>query len=145
MDYLTILKEGHAAGRRKLAILSQLAGRIEAGEDLDRLVPLLREVTTFFDNELYVHFRQEEIALFPALISAVGRAGVVSAMIEEHQSIWKAIDNLEEAGGQLESVIGDERKKVANTVKMIARHIGGLLGAHIEKEDSMLFPLAQAH
>ncbi|MBI2934616.1 MAG: hemerythrin domain-containing protein [Chloroflexi bacterium] len=140
-DYLKPLREGHAVAQQRLTTLMNLAGEIEAGHGVAG--PALDELTTFFDKELYLHFRQEEIGLFPALISAVGRAGVVAAMLEEHQSIWKAVDALEENVSQLPTAGESQGQKTAQNIKMIGRHLVGLLRAHIEKEDNMLFPLAE--
>ncbi len=141
MDYLAVLKHGHQVGQSKLKLLSMVADGIEDRED--QVTPSLREITRFFDGDLHIHFRQEEVALFPALATAVGREGVVAAMLGEHQSIWKAIDILEEQMAALESSSEEEKKNAAREIKMITRHIVGLLGAHIEKEEPMLQPLAE--
>lgn len=141
MDYLAVLKHGHQVGQGKLKLLSTVADGIEI--QAGHVMPALQEVVDFFDGELHVHFRQEEVALFPALATAVGREGVVAAMLGEHQSIWKAIDILEEQMAAMESSSEEEKKRAAQEIKMIARHIVGLLGAHIEKEETMLQPLAE--
>ncbi|MDP2719675.1 MAG: hemerythrin domain-containing protein [Dehalococcoidia bacterium] len=142
MDYLSPLKIGHQAGQRELKLLSRVADTIEESSDHEQIIANLEEVMQFFNKELYIHFRQEEIALFPALISVIGREGVVSAMLGEHQSIWKAIDLLSEQIDDFKTATG-KNKNTIQSIKMLSRHIVGLLGAHIEKEDTMLLPLSE--
>ncbi|MBI4331325.1 MAG: hemerythrin domain-containing protein [Chloroflexi bacterium] len=143
MDYLAALKDGHHAGQEKLTLLSRIAESIDGQQEPAGLRGQFQEVFNFFDGEMERHFRQEEKGLFPALVSAVGRAGVVSAMLEEHHSIWRAVDAMDEQLSEIETASSADRKRIAQSVKMVARHIAGLLRSHIEKEDTMLFPLAE--
>ena len=141
-DPITTLRHAHDIGLEKLDILSGAMSRLTEGSYPTALADL-REVLRFFDTELKVHFRHEEEALFPALATVIGREGPIKSMLDEHQSLWRAVDTLREKMGYLESAPEDDAPKIAQEVKLVADHIVGLLGGHIGKEDSMLFPIAE--
>ncbi len=139
-EALTILLEGHEKGLAKLALLESAAERLKQGRGADAL-PQLCEALEFFNGELRAHFLHEEDGLFPVLARVIGRMGPIGAMKEEHQSIWRAVDTLEERVTELErGSAGD----LAETER-VATHVLGLLRSHIRKENEMLFPLAERH
>ena len=98
------------------------------------------EFLAFCDGELEAHFSQEEESLFPRLERAIGPGGPMKAMLAEHLSLWKAEDALKEG---LKAVRGAPSLEKARSLVPVLRHILWLLRSHIEKEEKMLFPLAE--
>lgn len=141
-EAIAILSQAHEAGKQKLGLLSQAASELGEGSNPAALGDL-KEVLQFFEGELRVHFRHEEEVLFPALQTVIGRAGPIQVMLDEHQSLWQAVDALEEKAAQLEEASIEVRSRIAHGARLVANHIVGFLGSHIEKEDSMLFPMAE--
>jgi hemerythrin-like domain-containing protein len=126
----------------KLAALEQAGRALKAGQ-CQAALPDLRESLRFFEDELPQHFRHEEQALFPVLARFIGRAGPIGAMLGEHESLWRNVDEftalvegLEDAGCAVDAEIARETARLAH-------HIIFLLRGHIDREDTMLFPLAE--
>jgi len=65
----------------------------------------------------------------------------VAVMTEEHKSMGRAMDALEEALVDLEHGSTQSTKEA----QQISSHILWALRSHIKKEDEMLFPLAEAN
>jgi iron-sulfur cluster repair protein YtfE (RIC family) len=104
---------------------------------LDDLRDLRREI----QGEVLSHFREEEQALFPVLGRHIDSAsGPIATMMEEH-AIFRQLElQFEEAVAALEAGVGDGwEKKVCDAGDSIAR----LLPPHIEKEETILFPIAE--
>ena len=141
-DPMVALRQAHDAGIKKLELLSVTVSRLDSGSGQAAL-DALSEVLQFFDGELRVHFRHEEEALFPALQKVIGREGPIMAMLEEHKSLWRAVDAMKDKIELLDTGSTDDRLKRAREVARVADHIVGLLGSHINKEDSMIFPMAE--
>ncbi|MBI4295380.1 MAG: hemerythrin domain-containing protein [Chloroflexi bacterium] len=139
-ETLTVLRQSHDAGLDKLKLLEDVAEELRQGRSVETL-PRLRQLLRFFNGELRTHFLHEENGLFPVLARIIGRMGPIGAMIEEHQSLWRAVETLEEHVIALErgSAVG-----LAETEK-VATHIVWFLRSHIQKENDMLFPLAERH
>jgi len=139
---MATLEAEHVAGRGTLARLEQAARDLQAGRLADAL-PVFKDSLAFFAGELEQHFKHEESALFPALARVIGRAGPIDAMLAEHESLWRSVDlfslsveELEDGGPAVDAKIVREAARNAN-------HIAFLLRGHIEREDTMLFPLAE--
>ncbi|MBI4297587.1 MAG: hemerythrin domain-containing protein [Chloroflexi bacterium] len=126
---LEAFRAAHRRGLAQIARLEAAAFSLASGQDIE-----LRSTFGFFHEELELHFREEEQALFPALAQHIGWEGPLRAMMEEHRSFWKAVDALEEASQDLIHI-----QQATN----IARHIVWLLRSHIQKEETMLLPLAE--
>lgn len=137
-EALSILQRAHDGGLEKLRTLETVADELRRGGGADAM-PRLREILRFFNGELRSHFLHEEAGLFLVLARVIGRMGPIAAMIEEHLSLWRAVDTLEE------HVLELERGSLTDLgeVEKVARHILHFLRSHIQKEDSMLFPLAE--
>ena len=138
---LDVLRLAHRTALGELALLEKSTAALRrnegtAWEDLDT-------VFGFFDGELKVHFRHEEEIIFPYLARVIGREGPIAAMLDEHQTLWRTLDALHEKVDELKGAPPDSADKVAQTVQQIANHIVGFLRSHIQKEDSVLFPLAE--
>ena len=104
---------------------------------LDDLVDLRREI----QGEVLSHFREEEQALFPVLGRHIDSASGPIAMLMEEHAIFRQLElQFEEAVAALEAGLMDGwEEKVCEAGEAIA----GMLPEHIEKEESVLFPMAE--
>lgn len=139
---MEIMMEAHDVGLRKLDDLSKALEALKEGKK-DEAVGTFKEAAGFFEDELRMHFRHEEQALFPALARVIGRAGPVQAMVEEHDSIWRAVESFEELVEELASADDSALSRLVPQAEREVAHIRWILSSHIQKENSMLFPLAE--
>jgi len=104
---------------------------------LDDLRDLRREI----QGEVLSHFREEEQALFPVLGRHIDSASGPIAMLMEEHAIFRQLElQFEEAVAALEAGLMDGwEEKVCEAGEAIA----GMLPEHIEKEESVLFPMAE--
>lgn len=126
----TQLRHEHEVFVRALALLEQFAQRLGAGAPVDRdalgwLVDFFR---TFVDR---CHHAKEEQHLFPALErhGVPRNGGPIGVMLLEH----------EEGRSFLRAMTQEDGGAVAAAIRGYAR----LLRAHIDKENGVLFPLAE--
>lgn len=138
---LDILRLAHREALGELELLEKSAASLKRNDGT--VVGDLDKVFGFFDGELKVHFRHEEEIVFPYLARVIGREGPIAAMLDEHQTVWRAVDALHEKVDELRVAQSDTAGKLAQTVQQIANHIVGFLRSHIQKEDNVLFPLAE--
>jgi hemerythrin-like domain-containing protein len=104
---------------------------------LDDLRDLRREI----QGEVLSHFREEEQALFPVLGRHIDSASGPIAMLMEEHAIFRQLElQFEEAVAALEAGLKDSwEEKVCDAGEAIARMLPG----HIEKEESVVFPMAE--
>lgn len=93
-------------------------------------------------GEVLSHFREEELALFPVL----GRhldvsSGPIAVLMEEHAQFRQLELEFEEA---LAAIEAGSRDGWPEKLCDAADGIGRLLPPHIEKEDEVLFPMAES-
>lgn len=135
------LRNEHEVIQRALSVLEEMAGELNAGkaverEHLTRIVDFLR---TFADK---CHHGKEEDQLFPAL-AAVGiptQGGPIGVMLFEHTQGRGYIAAMAEALGQMEAG-EDAGRAFAHNATCYA----GLLRSHIDKENHVLFVMAEQH
>lgn len=124
------LRQEHEVILRALAILERLGQALERGEPIDRtaLTWLIDFFRTFADR---CHHGKEEQHLFPALErhGIPREGGPLAVMLHEHEQ-GRALLSAMDQGGELQ------------TTEAI-RGYAGLLRAHIDKENNVLFPLAE--
>ena len=124
------LRGDHELILRALALLERLGQRLERGDPVDRagLQWLVEFFTTFVDR---CHHAKEEQHLFPALErhGLPRQGGPVGVMLFEH----------EEGRGLLRAMGRHDDARTAGTIREYAR----FLRAHIDKENGILFPLAE--
>ena len=124
-----VLRDEHRVILRALDVLEAAAARLAGGRPLpDGWWPeIIAWLRTFADKN---HHAKEETSLFPAMVKAgvpsVG--GPIEVMLEEHQR-GRALVRAMEAG-----------EPAARAAK--AREYVTLLREHIDKENGVLFPLA---
>ncbi len=101
--------------------------------------PRIRETMRFFDEQVILHRRKEEEALFPALVPYLGlEGGPVACMLAEHQDEKNKLRIISSA---LQKPMAAGTKKEILTA---GDYIFSLLNAHIMKEDNILFPYAES-
>jgi hemerythrin-like domain-containing protein len=126
-----VLREEHRVILRALGVLEAAAARLAGG----RLLPegwwpeIIAWLRGFADKN---HHAKEETSLFPAMVKAgvPSDGGPIGVMLEEHQR-GRALVRAMEAG-----------EPAARAAK--AREYVALLREHIDKENGVLFPLADA-
>ncbi|HYM66103.1 MAG TPA: hemerythrin domain-containing protein [Patescibacteria group bacterium] len=141
-----ILSELFRQHRDAEAMLVRLAagvGRVRReGVGGDGVLSDLSEIRREIQGEVLSHFREEELALFPVLGRHIdSSAGPIAMMMEEHALFRQLELQYEEALASLESGLRDEW---AAKLCAAGDEIGRLLPPHIEKEEGVLFPMAES-
>ncbi len=135
-DPLTSLSEDH---QRILGILEEVRRGIAAlssGKASAEALATLRQSAQTLARELDLHsMKKEEEGLFPALTEAIGPAGPISVMLADHREVENHLPKL------LEEL--NKEKPDAALARSHADVIIGLLPAHIQKEDFILYPTAR--
>lgn len=141
MDATEVLKEEHGGVKTMLGILGKVCDRLGSGEavppgDLDRILEFLK---VFVDR---CHHAKEEDFLFPALERAgiPKEGGPIGVMLAEHVAGREFIRGMGEAADGLKR--GD--REAAERFVANARGYAELLLQHIDKEDNILYPMADA-
>lgn len=135
-----LIKE-HEAIRQMLTILTEACRQLEDGRQvpphhLESMVDFLR---TFADK---CHHAKEERVLFPALeqVGVPRQGGPIGVMLAEHESGRKYIRGMVDA---LERYRRAEDAAIHDFISHARLYIH-LLDQHIEKENQVLFPMADA-
>ncbi|MBI4288487.1 MAG: hemerythrin domain-containing protein [Chloroflexi bacterium] len=146
------LAHEHDEGIKRLGILKGATLCLRAGsrssdaastQTLGQAVRNVGEVLNFFDAELRKHFQREEDGLFPLMEKHLSRDGSpIAQMLVEHQELWQRIARLQEAASLLPPGGKGVTPKVADEVERAASEVIRLLREHIEKENTILLPLA---
>ena len=121
------LRDEHEVILQALGVLERIADRLAAGRPVSdsTLTDLVQFLQTFADR---CHHAKEEDQLFPAM-RAKGAGGTVAVFLEEH----------EEGRGYLRTLasgVSSAERAAA------ARHYIGMLQDHIQRENEVLFPMA---
>ena len=131
------LKQEHTFVLLVVEAMEREVAHIEAGGPVhaDRVADMMEFTRKFTDG--YHHYKEEEV-LFPVLEERDrGAAGQVSVLLSEHDAGREAVRGVLDS---LPKADEDEaaRTAVAENLKLYAF----LLRLHINKEDTVLFPLA---
>ncbi|NKE72657.1 hemerythrin domain-containing protein [Candidatus Manganitrophus noduliformans] len=133
------LKKEHEAILLLLRVLDKVAARLEAGErvdatDLDRMLEFIR---IFADR---CHHGKEETFLFPALEEAgmPREGGPVGVMLQEHDQGRRYVEALSKAVAGYQADDPEAAASFAASARSYIQH----LTQHIEKENHILFPMA---
>ncbi len=133
------LREEHKGIKVMLDILGEVCKRLDAGKDVDprHLIQIVDFLKVFVDK---CHHAKEEELLFPEMEKAgVSRnGGPIGIMLSEHDEGRRNIRRMSEAAAQYERGI----RNAADPFVENAHSYIHLLREHIEKEDNILYPLA---
>lgn len=136
-----ILREEHEAILKMLNIIDVVSERLESGErvDTEHLEQILEFVRVFSDR---CHHGKEEKVLFPAMEEeGVPRAGPIMVMLMEHELGRGYVRGMAEALDLIKAGEGNASRRFVEN----ARNYVGLLRQHIEKENEILFKIAEMH
>lgn len=140
MNPTETLKTEHRLIVNTLAALEKYVARVAAGtaepRDLGRFVDFFRE---FVDA---CHHGKEEGILFAAMAESgfPTSGGPIAMMLQEHEEGRALARTLGELASRQAAWTSDDRGRIAE----VARRYVELLGLHIEKENNILFPMADA-
>jgi hemerythrin-like domain-containing protein len=135
------LKKEHEGITRMLRVLVAVSDRLKQKEEVDAedLDGILEFLSVFVDR---CHHGKEEEFLFPALKAAgvPGDGGPVAVMLSEHEHGRTLVAQLKEGVARYTS--GD--KTAASGIRGAVGEYVDLLTQHIEKENGVLFAVADA-
>ncbi len=143
LDPIMSLRSDHEIVRGVLNNLEGYLKKIGASSSdslRKNLINQLNEITAFIDKDLEIHFKKEEEALFPVLGNYIGlETGPIHVMLIEHKhsrelskDFKKSIKDYQ-AGGNYKTVVS------------AGGSFASLLSEHIDKEDHILFNMADMH
>jgi hemerythrin-like domain-containing protein len=142
MEATKQLSEEHKAVKLMLEILEEIAERLKSKEKvnpehLDQLVEFMK---VFVDG---CHHAKEEDVLFPALEKAgiPKEGGPIGVMLEEHDEERVFVKDLVQGINEYKQ--GEE--KAAKKIIYGIENIDSLLAPHIDKEDNVLYMMADMH
>ncbi len=135
------LKKEHEGIQLMLRVLQNVADKFQSGKrvDTEHLDAILEFLAVFVDR---CHHGKEEEFLFPALeVEGVPReGGPIGVMLNEHQQGRELVARLKDAITDYKS--GNNEK--ASSIHLVINEYVALLTQHIAKENTVLFPMADA-
>jgi hemerythrin-like domain-containing protein len=141
MSTIEQLKTEHKAIKLMLSILDKICQKLESNEIVNpkHLDQILEFLKTFADK---CHHAKEEELLFPAMEKAgiQKEGGPLGVMLAEHKKAREHIQQIAEAVTQYKTGDSKAKTKIIENAKSYIR----ILSAHIDKEDNVLYPLANA-
>jgi hemerythrin-like domain-containing protein len=136
------LKEEHVGIKRMLSILDSVCDRLEAGEDIRprHLEQSVEFIQVFADR---CHHGKEEDLLFAAMeeVGFPRDRGPIGVMLAEHEQGRGYVRGLKAA---VERYKAGDRRAISEMVSNARSYIA-LLSQHIDKEDNILYAMADAH
>lgn len=138
-----VMSEEHQLILRMIALVEKNAALAEEGRFsdwnffLEGAIPFIREYADRF------HHAKEEDVLFKALVAngMPKENSPVAAMLMAHDQGRAFVRGMEQAAQK--ALAGEETKEVIATLAENARGYAALLRDHIDKEDNILYPLAE--
>ena len=134
------LRNEHEAIKLVLAVLEKLGSKLASAAAVDAadMDAVLEFITVFSDR---CHHGKEEGFLFPALIAAglPSDGGPIAVMLSEHDQGRSCVKQMVEGWRRYQA--GD--KAAASQLAQSAAAYIELLTAHIQKENTVLFPIAE--
>jgi hemerythrin-like domain-containing protein len=135
-----LVKE-HEDIRRMLAVVMEMCRRLESGADVppEHVEQAIDFIRGFADS--YHHAKEEDL-LFPAMErSGIPRDdGPIAVMLAEHDEGRAFVRAAAEAVERLRQGDDSARPVIASNL----RNYAGLLDGHIEKENQVLYPMADS-
>ena len=140
MKAIEELKNEHRGIQLMLRILDQIGKKAENGHvvDQDHLSKILEFLTVFVDK---CHHGKEEDFLFPALEAAGVQktGGPIGLMLQEHETGRSLVAKIKDGVSALPPI---NDQAIESFLRAVRDYIA-LLTQHIEKEDNVLFPMAE--
>lgn len=125
----------HQHAQKELDKLEAALKLIDRGERVKEQRTAVKNFARFLEHALKVHFRQEEEALFPAMLEkAPYISDLIQMMLDEHEEITGA-------HGQMVSELTKEEPEPA-IISKSGWTILCCLRPHIDKEETALQPMA---
>lgn len=139
IDPIARLMQEHDDALSKLSMLNKATRSLaENGFSEDAWAKLMLAME-FINEEVTVHNRSEEEALFPVLERYV--EGPTERMRQDHKMLKREFVRLRRAVRAVARKKSD--KRAAKELHEVAKHIIALFVNHIHKENHILFPLVQ--
>jgi len=136
-----LVKE-HVSIQLMLEVLERVCSKLNAGGKVPQkhLEQMLEFIKVFADQ---CHHGKEEEFLFPAMekVGIPRDGGPIGVMLAEHT---KGRQYVQELGEATERYSRGDQTSVPDLISSAQKYIG-LLNAHIEKENGILFPMAEEH
>ncbi len=139
IDPIAQLMQEHDEALVKLSMLNKATLSIAENGFSDDAYRKILLALEFIDDEVTVHNKSEEDALFPVLERYV--EGPTQLMRQDHKVLKREFTRLRRAVARLEKNKTD--KESAQELRETAKHIVQLFVNHIHKENHILFPLVQ--
>jgi hemerythrin-like domain-containing protein len=135
------LKKEHEAIKLMIRIMGSVSDRLESGKEVDpnHLESILEFIKVFADK---CHHAKEEDLVFPAMEKAgiPRESGPIGVMPHEHREGRDFVKGMSEAVEKYKK----GGKNAGMDVAKNARSYASLLSQHIDKEDNILYPMADA-
>lgn len=135
-DPIATLMEEHKVVLGKLDSLEEALSAIE-GSPTSEAVKRVNEIINSIERDFSLHsLQKEEKALFPVLEAYIPReGGPIGVMLMEHQDLKSSIQEFKR----------DLRDSKWKSLIELGDHIILVLRNHINKEDNILYPMAEMH
>lgn len=137
-----VLKEEHKAIKLVLRIVEKICTGIESGKpaNVEHLEKIVEFIKVFADT---CHHGKEEDLLFPAMEAAgiPRQGGPIGVMLEEHTLGRNYVKNMRTAVEEYKN----GNAAASKTFITNARNYNALLSQHIDKEDNILYQIADMH
>lgn len=139
--YVRKLISDHEHGLVQLGFLDDATKRIVERGFSEEDFSMIKRSVEFISKEIREHNEAEESNLFPLLENHLPKNGPTHVMRAEHKILWERMDLLMKCVNFVES----DKNSIANFNKLRtnALDIINLLSGHINKENTILFPLAE--
>lgn len=132
----------HQAVKLMLQILDEIAKRLEKKEKIDpqHLDQLIEFIKVFVDG---CHHAKEEDLLFPELekVGIPREGGPIEVMLMDHDQERIIVKDLTRAVKEYQEGDSQAASKISQYIKSLRT----LLLEHIDKEDNILYPIADMH
>lgn len=139
IDPIAMFIQEHEEVLHHLRTLNKIAATIkEKGVD-DELLKTLDESMNFIREEVEVHNRREEEALFPVVERYVD--GPTRSLKDDHRHLARHFETLQEATRSITENRDDQ--EAIQQFLLISRTIVQIMVNHIHKENHILFPMLQ--
>ncbi len=136
-----ILREEHENVLKKLDALEKVISNLDKKTEISAE---LKELASFFKTDFWVHFAKEEEALFPEIENFMPReSGPTGVMLIEHEDLRATNKQIQKAVDEYLRELNN--LKAREMIREHGSHFIGLLREHINKENTILFGMADMH